>query len=49
MLNTNIDGVTWNFCELEIQVHESASHEKFDPCASLVVSSKMDVDRKNGI
>ena len=29
ILNINKDGVTWNFCELEIRVHESC----FDPCA----------------
>ncbi len=40
MLNSNIDGVTWNFCELEIQVHESC----FDPCANLVISTKIDIE-----
>ncbi len=32
----NTDGVTWNFCEFDIQIHESC----FDPCARQVVSTK---------
>ena len=35
-LNINIDGVTWNFCALDIQVHESC----FDPCASYEFPAK---------